>query len=262
MKSLLAVLVLCGAAMAQTPSVAAGGVLNGASFDRTMPVTPGSLISIFGTNLAATTATADSIPLSTALGGVSVTVNGTAAPLNGVFHTATGDQINAQLPWGTQPGSAQVVVTNNKVASPAQTFQVGQFSPGIFSVQFGVGQAIAINLDGSLAAPAGSIPGLATHPAKAGDTVIILATGLGPVTPAVKDGANTTDALRTTTTTPVVMIGGVSATVAFSGLSPQFVGVNQVNIVVPAGVTPGNAVPLQISVGGLTSTNQVTMAIQ
>ena len=50
--------------------------------------------------------------------------------------------------------------------------------------------------------------------------------------------------------------------VAFSGLSPQFVGVNQVNIVVPAGVTPGNAVPLQISVGGLTSTNQVTMAIQ
>jgi uncharacterized protein (TIGR03437 family) len=68
--------------------------------------------------------------------------------------------------------------------------------------------------------------------------------------------------LRSTITIPVVMIGGVSAQVAFSGLSPQFVGVNQVNVVVPAGVTPGNAVPLQISVGGLTSTNQVTMAIQ
>ena len=78
-----------------------------------------------------------------------------------------------------QSGAAQIVVTRNGTASAAQSFQVGQFSPGIFSVQFGVGQAIAINLDGSLAAPSGSIPGLATHPAKAGDTIIILATGLG-----------------------------------------------------------------------------------
>lgn len=262
MKALVAILLLAGAALAQTPSVAAGGVLNGASFDRTMPVTPGSLISIFGSNLAATTATADSIPLSTVLGNVNVKINGVDAPLNGVFHTANGDQINAQLPWNVQPGNAQVVVTSNGVVSAPQTLQVGQFSPGIFSVQFGVGQAIAINLDGSLAAPAGSIPGLATHPAKAGDTVIILATGLGPVTPEVANGANTVDALRTTTTTPTVMIGGVSAAVAFSGLSPQFVGVNQVNVVVPAGAPTGNTVPLQISVGGLTSTNQVTMAVQ
>lgn len=262
MKALLAVLVIPCAAWAQAPSVASGGVLNGASFDRAMPVTPGSLISIFGSNLAATTATADSIPLSTVLGNVNVKINGVDAPLNGVFHTNNGDQINAQLPWNVQPGTAQVVVTNNGVASAPQTLQVGQFSPGIFSVQFGVGQAIAINLDGSLAAPAASIPGLATHPAKAGDTIIILATGLGPVTPPVNSGANSMDALRTTTTTPVVLIGGVSAPVAFSGLSPQFVGVNQVNVTVPPNAPTGNAVPLQISIGGLTSTNQVTMAVQ
>jgi uncharacterized protein (TIGR03437 family) len=54
----------------------------------------------------------------------------------------------------------------------------------------------------------------------------------------------------------------VSAPVEFSGLSPQFVGVNQLNVRVPAGVTPGNTVPLQISIGGLTSTNQVTIAVQ
>lgn len=262
MKSLVAILVFAGAAFAQAPSVPAGGVLNGASFDRAMPVTPGSLISIFGSNLAATTATADSIPLSAVLGGVNVKVNGVDAPLNGVFHTATGDQINAQLPWNVQPGTAQVVVTRDGTPSQAQSFQVGQFSPGIFSVQFGVGQAIAINLDGSLAAPAGSIPGLATHPAKAGDTIIILATGLGPVTPSLNNGANSTDTLRTTTTTPLVMVGGVSAQVAFSGLSPQFVGVNQVNIVVPSGVKAGDTVPLQIAMGGLTSSDKVTIAVQ
>jgi uncharacterized protein (TIGR03437 family) len=262
MKGLLAVLVFGIAASAQTPAVSSGGVLNAASFDRQMPVTPGALISIFGSNLAATTALADSIPLSTVLGGVNVKVNGVDAPLTGVFPSANGDQINAQLPWNVQSGSAQVVVTRNGVASAPQSFQVAQFSPGIFSVQFGVGQAIAINLDGSLAAPAGSIPGLATHPAKAGDTIIILATGLGPVTPPLNSGANSTDTLRTTVTTPTVLIGGVSAPVAFSGLSPQFVGVNQVNVTVPAGVTPGGAVPLQISMGGLTSTNQVTIAVQ
>jgi uncharacterized protein (TIGR03437 family) len=262
MKALLAVLALSVAALAQTPAVTSGGVLNAASFDRAMPVSPGALISIFGSNLAATTATADSIPLSTVLGGVNVKINGQDAPLTGVFHTANGDQINAQLPVSVDSGAAQVVVTRDGVAGAPQSFQVGQFSPGIFSVQFGVGQAIAINLDGSLAAPAGSIPGLATHPAKAGDTIIILATGLGPVTPSINSGANSVDTLRTTVTTPTVMIGGVSATPAFSGLSPQFVGVNQVNVVVPATAPKGDKVPLQISVGGLTSTDQVTIAIQ
>jgi uncharacterized protein (TIGR03437 family) len=263
MKGFLLFVVLGAAAFGQTPSVNAGGVVNGASFDKTMPVTPGSLISIFGSNLAATTAQADSIPLSTVLGNVSVTINGVAAPLNGVFHTSSFDQINAQLPWNVQTGTAQVVVTNNGVASPAQTLQVGQFSPGIFSVNFGTGQAIAINPDGSLAAPAGSIPGLATKPAKIGDPggLIILATGLGPVDPPVANGNNSLDALRKTTTTPTVLIGNVPAQVVFSGLSPQFVGVNQINVAVPAGTPVGDKVPLQIQIGGLTSTNQVTIAV-
>jgi uncharacterized protein (TIGR03437 family) len=261
MKALLAVLVFSVAAAAQTPAVSSGGVLNAASFDRAMPVTPGALISIFGSNLAATTATADSIPLSTVLGGVNVKVNGVDAPLAGVFASPSGDQINAQLPWNVQPGSAQVVVTRNGVASAPQTFQIGQFSPGIFTAQFGVGQAIAINIDGSLAAPAGSIPGLATRPARAGDTIIILATGLGPFTPAPVSGAASRDALRSTMTMPTVLIGGVSAPVDFSGLSPDFVGVNQLNVRIPPGLTAG-VVSLQISMGGMTTSNQVTIAVQ
>ncbi|HWB96842.1 MAG TPA: hypothetical protein VG672_09075, partial [Bryobacteraceae bacterium] len=101
------------AVYAQTPAVADGGVLNGASFAKGQAVTPGSLISIFGSNLATTSATADSIPLSTSLANVSVTIGGIQAPLVGVFHSATnGDQINAQLPWDVniQSGTTQVVV--------------------------------------------------------------------------------------------------------------------------------------------------------
>jgi uncharacterized protein (TIGR03437 family) len=58
-----------------------------------------------------------------------------------------------------------------------------------------------------------------------------------------------------------VLIGNVPAQVVFSGLSPQFVGVNQINVAVPAGTPVGNNVPLQIQIGGLTSTNQVTIAV-
>jgi uncharacterized protein (TIGR03437 family) len=240
------------------PSVAPGGVINGASFAKNQAVTPGSLVSIFGTGLASGLALAGSIPLSTALGDVqSVTFNSIPAPL--VFVSPT--QINAQLPWEVaSSGTTSVVVTRGGAASPAATVLLGAFSPGIFSVQFGVGQAIAFFADGQLAAPVGSLPPLVTRPAKVGDTVIIFATGLGAVNPPAQTGRQPTT-LTTTTTMPVVLIGGVQAQVAFSGLSPEFPGVNQINVVVPQGVTPGNAVPLQLQVGGITTTDQVTIAI-
>jgi uncharacterized protein (TIGR03437 family) len=58
------------------------------------------------------------------------------------------------------------------------------------------------------------------------------------------------------------LFGGVAGTVLFSGLTPQFVGVNQLNVQVPAGVTAGSAVPIQIQVNGFTSTDQAVIAIQ
>jgi uncharacterized protein (TIGR03437 family) len=262
MKGLLVFLFLGAAAFSQTPVVSSGGVLNSASFDKTMPVAPGSLITIFGSNLASTTASADSVPLSTALGGVSVTVNGVAAPIHDISHQAAFDQLNVQLPAATLSGTAQMIVTNNHQSSASTPFQVGPFSPGIFTFPPGVGNAIAVNLaDGTLAAPAGSIPGLTTHPAKAGDVLIIYANGLGSVTPTIKDGFASTDTVRNTDTKPVVLVGGIPVQVLFSGLS-TFVGVNQINIQLPAGTPTGSAVPIQIQVGGLTSTDKATIAVQ
>jgi uncharacterized protein (TIGR03437 family) len=223
-------------------------------------VSPGSLVSIYGTNLAGGLAQADSIPLSTNLSNVSVTFNGIAAPLLFV----SGGQINAQLPWNVlssgTTGTANVVVTRNNQSSPAQSLNVGPFSPGIFAIG---NIAVAINPDGSIAAPAGAIPGIPTKPAKIGDPggLVILCTGLGAVTPAAVSGAASLDALRTATTTPTVMIGGKAAQVVFAGLSPQFVGVNQINVAVPAGTPTGDAVSLQISLGGVTTNASVTIAV-
>ncbi|HWC98744.1 MAG TPA: hypothetical protein VG456_18420, partial [Candidatus Sulfopaludibacter sp.] len=214
------ILLGAGAAFAQAPSVAQGGVLNGASFSKGQPVAPGSLISIFGTNLASSNEQAGTIPLSTTLANVSVTFNGVAAPLSGVFHSAAGgDQINAQLPWEVQNGTANVVVTNGSTSSSPVSFQVGT-APGIFS--FGT-QAIAYgNSDGLIASAVGAIPGLTTHPAKINDptTLVFLATGLGPVNPPLQTGNIVTDGLvHQTATTPTVTVGGVPAQVFFSGMT-------------------------------------------
>jgi uncharacterized protein (TIGR03437 family) len=259
-------------AYAQTPVIAPGGVLNGASFDKTgQPIPAGALVSIFGTNLSAASASADSVPLSTTLSGVMVTFNGIAAPLKDVVHSAAnGDQINAQVPWevlavGANSGTAQVVVTRNGVASAPLPIILGSASPGIFTFPGGVGQAVAYgNSDGAIAAQINSGLPFTSHPAKIGDptTLVILATGCGPVSPAVTTGSNANDGqLHQTTTVPRVSVGGVQAQVIFAGMTPQFVGVYQLNIVIAPGTPTGNAVPIQITMNGVTSRNDATIAV-
>jgi uncharacterized protein (TIGR03437 family) len=259
-RGLALMIVIAGVALAQTPAVTSGGVVNGASFVPGQPITGGSLVSIFGSNFASSLAGADTIPLSNSLGGVTVNfVNGgnsTPAPL--LFVNST--QINAQVPWNLVPAgtnqSVNVVVTTAAGTSAPVAVAIAPFSPGIFSVGT---LAAAQNVDGTLAQPAGSIPGRATHAAKIGDTIIIYASGLGVVDNPISDG-DIPQTLTNTRTVPTVLIGGVSAHVSFSGMSPQFVGVNQLNVEIP-NVAPGNSLSLQIQVGGLSSPSNITIAV-
>ncbi len=260
MRSLVLSLALACAAFAQSPSINAGGVVNAAGSSSPAAIAPGSLVSIFGSNLAASMALSDSQPLSTKLGGVSVTIAGIAAPVQFV----SPNQVNVQAPWGIpvsdSSGPAQVVVSTDGQGSATSTVTVASSAPSLY----GIGsQAIAANPDGSLAAPANSIPGIATHPALLGDPngIVLMATGLGPVDTPLSDGANSSDQTRNTLAKPIVMVGGVAAQVTFSGLSPQFVGVNQINIVLAPGTPTGNAVPVQIQVNGSTNSNIFTIAV-
>ncbi len=259
-KLIFSLSIVMGSAFAQ-PTVFSGGVINGASYVPGQAVAPGGLVAIYGSNLASATVPGDTIPLSAIIGGTSVTFNGIPAPL---LFVSTG-QVNAQMPWevlsqGANSATVNVVVTNQNVSSPQIPVQVTALAPGIFSIPTGAGYAVAINNDGSLAAPVGAIPGIATHPAKAGDALILYANGLGPVDVPVTDGAASLDALRHTVTTPILLVGGQSANVFFSGLTPQFPGVNQLNFFVPQ-VTAGDSVPVQLQEGGITTTNQVVISV-
>jgi uncharacterized protein (TIGR03437 family) len=245
------------------PTVFDGGVINGASYIPGQPVAPGGIVAIYGSNLSTDTVPGDTVPLSAMINNTSVTFNGIPAPLLFV----SGGQVNAQMPWEALPadattGAVNVVVTNNGVSSAPAAVPLTQIAPGIFSIPNGEGYAVAVNnKDGSLAAPVGALPGINTHPADAGDAIILYANGLGPVDVPNADGADSMDALRHTTTTPVVLLGGTEAEVFFSGLTPQFPGVNQINFFVPK-VTPGDSIPLQLKAGGITSTDKVVMAVE
>jgi uncharacterized protein (TIGR03437 family) len=241
-----------GIVMAQ-PTV--GGIVNGASFVPGQAIAPGSLFSIFGTSLAAAPAGASTVPLSTTLGGVTVKFVAGGKTTEAPLLYLQSNQINAVVPWELAPGAATVTVTNGSAVSSAAAVTIGEFSPAIFAI--GTMGAIQ-NVDGSLAQPTGSIAGRTTHPAAIGDVVIIYATGLGPVTTKPADG-DTPSATTNTLHKPFVGIGGVSAVIQFSGLSPQFVGVYQLNVVVP-NVAPGDTVPVDLSLGGITSP-KLTMAV-
>ena len=262
----LGLIALASLAHAQ-PVVNAGGVLNSGSYT-TQGVAPGSIVSIFGTNLAGSTAGADSIPLSTALKDVtSVTFDNIPAGLYFVGPL----QINAQLPFNVLPsqstGMVNIVVTRSNGTSAPQSVTVVPASPGIFTTTAnGLGQAFAYdNTTGAIAAPTGvPIGSFAVAPIslKSGHALIIACTGLGSVTPHIDNNVAASDGtLRHTVLQPAVMIGGVKAQFVYSVLSPQFVSEYQIGVVPDPATPTGNAVPLQITIGNVTTTDKVTIAV-
>ena len=246
--------------LSQTPVISNSGVVNSVTGDSTQAVAPGSIVSIFGSQLASTTATADSVPLSTSIAGISVTFNGVATPVRLV----SPNLISVQVPWETDPTKpGSVVVTQNGVSSAAASVAVAQYSPGLHAIQ-NLGRsnlALAVNSDGSLAQPTGIIPGLTTHPAQPGDTLMLLATGLGPVDSPISNGTASSDTVRNALTQPQVTVSGIGATVASATLSASFVGAYQVQMTVPGGVGASDAAPVQIQIGGFSSPATTTIAV-
>ena len=214
------------------PQLAPGTpMVNGASF--TAQVAPGGLVSIFGQGLAARTGQAASVPLPTDLAGTTVSLNGIQLPL--IY--ASPSQINAQLPVGVDGNGTLRVTTASGFAESAVT--VSRTAPAIFS-------------NGVLHANYAQVN--AAAPARGGESLILYLTGLGQVDGPIASGsaAPVTPLLRVAV--PVeVAIGDVTIPASFAGLSPGFVGLYQVNVVVPMDL-PAKVYTLRVSTIGSTST--------
>ena len=237
------------------PGIAA--VVNAASFGAST-VAPGELITIFGVSIGPSTPqqlTLDSHGrVSTSLGGVTVSFDGVPAPL---LYASSG-QINAVAPFSVAGKSTTFL----EVAAPggraySVTLPVSTAAPAMFTIDAsGSGQGAILNSDYSVNSPA--------RPAARGSSIAIYATGTGPLTLDVDDGTVIPLDNPPLSATPVsVTIGGQPATVKYQGAAPGLVaGVMQINVQLPAGIAPGAAVPVTMTVGSTVALNTVTVAVQ
>jgi len=235
------------------PTIAAGGIVNGASFEAGKPVAPGSYITIFGNALSDFTdsATTSILPLAIDFATVSFDVPSAKISVPGRLIFVSPGQVNVQVPWELQGQSqAQVKMTIDFSYGNVVTLALSDYAPAFFENS---GAVAALDLKYS---PIG--PG---NPAKQGQIVQLFANGLGPLNnqPATGDPA-VVSPLATCKSTPVVVIGSKNATVGFCGLAPGFPGLYQVNVTVPTGLTPGTN-PITVAIGGQTSKSSTLLVL-
>jgi uncharacterized protein (TIGR03437 family) len=223
MKTLVATLTLACATVASAQNLR---IVNAASLAATS-VQPGSIITIFGNKLTAGVAYATDVqkpPVN--LGGVTVSIGGTAAALFYVSPT----QINAVVDPKTPLGADNVVVTSQSGSQNGTLTVSTSASAGLFSL-FGTGTR-----DGAILNAVTFLLGdFSTRTANSPTFLALFATGLN------------------LSVTPVVTIGGVPVQVTFFGVAPCCDGLDQVNVMLPDSLAGAGRVPVVLTQNGVAS---------
>jgi uncharacterized protein (TIGR03437 family) len=249
-----------------TPGPSISGVVSASDFGGFSAVAPGSWVEIYGTNLAPSTQswtgadfTGNDAP--TMLNGVSVSIGGQAAFVDYIAPT----QVNAQLPSNIATGGTlQLTVINANGTSTAVNITVNPTEPGLLaptSFQInGKQYVVAQHSNGTYVLPVGAISGVASSPAKPGETIVIYGVGFGSVNPNIPAGeiATVTNQLSASLE---ILFGKTPATLPYFGLAPNFVGLYQFNVTVPA-VPDNDLVPLSFNLGGVAGSQTLFSAVQ
>ncbi len=217
------------------PSISNNGVVNAATNLAGQGMAPGSYIAIYGTDLSDATSSASTPALPISLSNVAVSFDGGGLSLPGHIFFVSPGQVDVQIPWEFQgQTSVQMKVTAlGYMSSLIYTVPLATYSPGVFAV---------VDFETN-----------AVGTAKRGDTLIIYANGLGPVSNTPASGDPTpAQPLPGTSVSPTVTIGGSIAKVIFSGLTPGNVGLYQVNATIPTDAPTGSQ-PLVVTIGGVVS---------
>ena len=210
---------------------------NASSYARA--ITPGTLVSLFGDNLAPDNAVAGGLPLPTVLAGVRVEAGGVPALL---YYVSPG-QINFVLPAGIGLVD-ELVVVREGVRSDVFHARISTGMPGLFSIDgSGSGPAAAQHTDGRTITPA--------NPARPGETIQMYGTGKGLRDP------------RIMAPEPIALVsfGGVLKTPQYFGPAPGFPGLEQINVAIPEDVPAADATKVYVQVGDTVS-NEVVLAIR
>ncbi len=220
------------------PQVTATSFQNAASF---IPgIVPCGLATATGSNLApGITGTVSGAsffgPLQYTLNGLSLTVNGTPAPIYQLSNTNGKQQVTFQTPCQAAPGSGTVQITLSGAAATVQGVQILAAQPGIFNYADANG-----NPDGYLISADDASIVSASNPAKRGHNYYMIATGLGPVTPATSTdspGVNGQNVVNQV----IVGVSNSGVPVLSAYYQPGEIGIYAVEFTIPANLTLTNS---------------------
>jgi len=205
--------------------------VNAASYATNKEITPDTIVAAFGTFTTQNNQVyiANTTPLPTTLGGVSVRIGNADC---GLFFVAPA-QINLAIPSNVPDGaSVTITVTNSNNTTTTGTVTVVRSAPGIFSARAtGTGAAAAQTSDGgpliNTYNPDGTERDVSAGTREAPNVLVLYVTGIR-YTPAANPGDENGVAEAVT-----CRIQGVPATVLYAGPAPGFVGLDQVNVIIP-----------------------------
>ncbi len=243
---------------AQGPPVAfAGGVVNNGTFGSGEALAQGDIAAVFGSQFDFDAAqSASGLPLLTTLDGVQVMVNGVAAPL---YYVSSG-QINFEIPINAAAGGGTVQVVRNGTLGNLIYLDIAAQAPRFIVYDGGYG---------IMTTPQAVLTGIPSHPVNIGDTIVIYTIGLGPTTPPVPSGTASPSATLATVPGVTQVCFGVEslfhqapcATPLFVGLTPNFVGLYQINVTIPPGIASGSSTMSLILENNIAS-DSVLLAVQ
>ncbi len=225
----------------QAPVLAKNGTLHNLNPVVGGALAPGTVSQVFGSGLASATASPNVLPLATAFNGTIVLVGGFSAPL----YFVSDGQVNIQLPTELDTYTPYTIIaTANGAITLPDTIDIVPVVPGIAA--FADGHIIAQHSDFTLVD--------AAHPAKPGEFLVMYLAGLGATNPAVASGqpSPSSEPFARITAAATVMVDAQTAPTVFSGLTPGFAGLYQINFQVPANARSGDLV-LQVLQGGQTA---------
>ena len=260
---------LAGIAANAATTTTAGGPAITAVLDAgtyTPGIAEGSIFVVKGTGMSASGYTETSFPLPTIQDGVSIAFTPAAGgtPTNAyivyLYNEGGVNQLAAVLPSTLPAGSYNVTVTNSGAVSKPFAANVVKTKIGLIT-QNSTGAGIAVIQNyispGELDVDRFSVgfaSGVTISPARPGQTLILWATGMGPVTGGDNVASPGVNFLTNGSGDTVqVIVGGVAITPLYAGRAPGLAGADQINFVLPSNIPTGCTVSLQVSVNSVLS---------
>ena len=217
----------------------------------------------FGTGLATTTQAASAVPLPTSLGGTTVKVRDVSGTerLAPLFFVSP-NQVNYQIPAGTQPGAVAITITGGDGTISSGSETISAVAPSLFTANAGgsgapAAYAVRVRAGVQTVVPVIRFDSTASPPQFVAEQIDLGPTGDTVVLVLFGNGIRNRSALSAVRVT----MGSVSQQPDFAGGAPGFVGLDQVNVVIPRSLIGVGTVNVSLTADNVT-TNTVSLSIK